>query len=133
MQQQLRPGKDYKMAKDDYHVIVYKILLYLYGVMQRKIVFSHDAFNKLIERSDIKEEYLANILRLMQSEGLIEGGAFKKAWGHEYIMISDLEDLQITADGIRYLKENSTMNKVMKSLKDTPGLASSLLSFLKPF
>ena len=121
------------MAKDDYHVIVYKILLYLYGVLQRKIVFSCDAFNKLIERSEIKEEYFTDVIRLMQNEGLIEGAVFEKAWGHDYILISNLEDLQITADGIRYLKENSTMNKVMKSLKDTPGLASSLFSFLKPF
>ena len=63
------------MAKDDYDVLVFKILTYLYGVMQRKAFFSKEGLNKLFPE-DIPEEYLLDIFRLMTASGLIEGLTF---------------------------------------------------------
>lgn len=40
------------MAKDDYDVIVYKILVYLYAFMKRKITFEEDVF-----QATVKKEY----------------------------------------------------------------------------
>ena len=121
------------MAKDDYEVIVYKILLYYYAVMKRKVTFTKETFSKTISKAEIPEEYLADIFRLMQSEGLIEGACFTGAWGGIHIMASDESDVSITAAGIRYLKENSRMNKVGEALSKTPGLVASLIEIVKPF
>ncbi len=50
------------MAKDDYDTIVYKILLYLYACLKRKIVFDRTTFFKAIDKDAICDEYLADIL-----------------------------------------------------------------------
>lgn len=121
------------MAKDDYDVIVYKILLYYYAIMKRKIVYSEESFQALLSKADIPDEYLADVLRMMQSEGLIEGAVIVKAWGHDYIISSDKMDISITADGIRYLKENATMKRIAGTLKEIPGLVSTLIGIVKPF
>ena len=63
------------MAKDDYDVLVFKILTYLSGVMQRKACFSKEGLNNLFPE-DIPEEYLLDIFRLMTASGLIEGLTF---------------------------------------------------------
>lgn len=121
------------MPKDDYDVIAYKTLLYLYAVLKRKIVFDKDAFENLISKADISNEYLIDILRMMQSENLIEGASFKKAWGNDWILINDITEIRITADGVRYIKENATMKKIGTALSEVPGLVSSLISIVKPF
>lgn len=36
------------MAKDDCYVIVYKMLLYFYAVLKRKVVFNELTFNKAV-------------------------------------------------------------------------------------
>ena len=120
------------MAKDDYDVIVYKILLYLYGVMKRIIIFQEASFNMTISRAKISEEYLADVLRMMQGEGLIDGAEIIKAWGNDYILTNDISEISITAAGIRYLKENSTMKKVGDALEKVPGALSNLIGIVKP-
>lgn len=121
------------MAKDDYDVIAYKILVYLYGVMKRKITFQEASFNMIVSRAEVSEEYLTDILRLMQDEGLIEGVTAVRAWGNDYILASDISEISITASGVRYLKENSTMKKVGSALEKTPGAISNLIGIVKPF
>lgn len=121
------------MAKDDYDVIVYKVLLYLYAVLKRKISFDRRAFDALIERQDIAEEYFVDILRMMTAEELIEGAVFVRTWSTDYILISPLSQITITAKGIRYLKDNSAMKKVMESLRQIPGMVSDLIGIVKPF
>lgn len=41
------------MAKDDYHVIVYKVLLYLYAVLKRKIVFDKISFDVVLSKMNV--------------------------------------------------------------------------------
>lgn len=121
------------MAKDDYDVIVYKVLLYYYAALKRKISFSEDTFAAAISKADIPDEYLVDILRMMQGEGLIEGVVTTKAWGGDYILVSEKSEIAVTAAGIRYLKENSAMKKIGEALKETPGIIASLISIVKPF
>lgn len=120
------------MARDDYDVIVYKILLYFYGVMKRKIAFQEASFNLILSRAEIPPEYLNDILRMMQSEGLIEGAKIIRAWGNDYVMANDISEISITAAGIRYLKENSTMKKIGEALGNIPGALANLISIVKP-
>lgn len=120
------------MAKDDYDVIVYKILIYLYGVLKRKISFQEASFNLIVSRAEISEEYLVDILRMMQNEGLIEGAAIIRVWGNDYVLTNDISEISITAAGIRYLEDNSTMKKIGGILGKVPGAMANLISIVKP-
>lgn len=41
------------MAKDDYNVIKFKVLVYIYGVLKRHYNFDDDEFNQLLDRNNI--------------------------------------------------------------------------------
>lgn len=58
------------MAKDDYDVVLFKILTYLYGCMKRKYSFDIHAFNAVISKQNVNDEYLSDILVMATDEGL---------------------------------------------------------------
>lgn len=115
------------MAKDDYEVLVFKILTYLYGVAKRKYFFNPVTFEAVICRKELSEEYLTLILKGMKDEGLVEGVTTVKSWGGNYILSSDISWMSITTAGMRYVKENSQMNKLIDVFKDTVGLFGDLV------
>ena len=119
------------MAKNDYDVIVFKILLYFYGCLKHEIKFEQATFEKTIGLNEISEEYFTQILRMMGNDNLIEGASFQKAWGGEYILISNLSDITITTDGIHYLKENSMMKKVKDNIVEGVDLVAKLVGIVK--
>lgn len=119
------------MSKDDYQVLVYKILLYYYGCLKRKITFDSETFHHSIGK-DIDENYLADIFNMMSEEGYLNGVAITKAWGNILILSCDLSDIKITAKGIEYLTENSSMAKVKEVLKSNGGIIGSLISIVLP-
>ena len=121
------------MAKDDYEVIAYRILVYLYACAKRKIIFKPETFQAAVSKNVESTEYLCFVLRTMQKEGLIDGVAFMKAWGGDYILVSDLRDADITADGIRYLKENSNMKKIGETLKESVDIIAKLAGIIPLF
>lgn len=114
------------MAKDDYDVIVFKILLYLYAVLKRKIVFDEKSFYHAI--GDVNKSYLVDILIYMQEESLILGLVTMKAWGNENILCSDLMNLKITVQGVHYLEENKKMNKIKEYLLSNIDVVASLIT-----
>lgn len=69
------------IAKDDYDVVVFKLLVYFYACLKRVTVFKQAEFDLITKKAGVDERYLLDILRMMQDEGLIEGLAFTKAWG----------------------------------------------------
>ena len=107
------------MAKDDYHVIVYQILSYLYKCLKKDIPINGK--NLSYEESkffDIPKTYWSFIMVNMYHAGWIEGITLTKAWGEEYPLISDLDNCRITPAGIEYLCDNSFMEKAKHFLKD---------------
>ena len=58
------------MAKDDYNVIVFKILIYLYAVLKRITVFDINELKMAV--GGINENYLNDLLEMMQKEGFID-------------------------------------------------------------
>lgn len=114
------------MAKDDYDVIVYRLLVYLYGCLKRKILFDSAEFRETVKKNVESEEYFADVVRMMQQEGLIEGAVIIKAWGGDVIITSDLQDIKITSAGIHYLKDNSQMHKVGTILRESADIISKL-------
>lgn len=118
------------MAKDDYFVVVFKILTYLYSCLKGRCAFDKRVFIKVVEEQEINDEYLMRILKMMESEGLIDGLCFAKAWGNTYILASDYEDMKITVKGIEYLTENSTMNKIKKLFEGSTSLIGELIQMI---
>ena len=121
------------MAKDDYDVIVYRVLVYLYGCMKREIMYEDATFQASVRKNVESDEYFADVLRMMQAEGLIEGLVFTKAWGGDVIMVSPFKDAKITPHGIRYLKDNAKMKLVGDALKESVDIIAKLASTLMLF
>ncbi len=106
------------MATDDMHVIVYKILAYLYrcmkdGVEPDRSRYSHVAFG-------IPESYWGTIMLELQESGLVRGLVATREFGGE-IMAAGC-DPTITMAGVEYLQENSVMQKVKRFLQDTKSI-----------
>lgn len=107
------------MAKDDYHIIVYQILSYLYNCLKKglKVNEKNLEWNNS-KYFDIPHEYWCYIITNMYNEELITGITLTKAWGQQYPLISDLQNCQITPRGIEYLTDNSFMMKAKNFFKD---------------
>lgn len=116
------------MAKNDYHLIVYKILLYYYACLKREAVFNEAVLIK--EIGDVEENYLEDVIRNLVIEGYVRGLYFAKAWETTYIRITDLEYGEITQKGIEFLKENSQMQKVKEFLLETASPIASLIKLV---
>ena len=116
------------MAKDDYDVLVFKILTYFYGVLKREIAYTDDSFKAAIKFNDISEEYLNDVIYMMQEDGYIKGMTYENAWGNNKICLNEFSDIKISSEGIGYLKNNSTMKKIKESLLEHPELITTLIS-----
>lgn len=118
------------MARDDYDVVVFKILLYYYALFKGTILFNEAEFKRAIKYDFFADGYLERVLKLMSEEYVINGVHVTKAWGNQYMMLNNLSDIEITAEGIRYLKENSQMENVKKYLLDHTEMISSLINIV---
>lgn len=104
------------MAKNDYHVIVYQILTYLYNCLKNdeKVVGT-----KISDKSDlysIHHRYWAYVMRNLYKEGLIDGIHYEPIDGGE--IIACLDEAEITPKGITYLLDNSFISKAQDLFKD---------------
>lgn len=100
------------MAKNDFNVIVYKVLLYYYGILKREYTFNIDVFYKTVDYKNLDTDYFNDVLKMMTDEGLIKGMKYTKVWQGVFIPITDYEDIHITLKGIEYINSNSSMQKV---------------------
>lgn len=109
------------MAKNDYFVITYRILTYLYECFKTGEKPDTDFFGA--EALKINNGYWVNVMESLYNEGCITGISVIKSANMQGIKIMDLK---ITQKGIEYLQENSAMAKARKFLKElrnvTPGL-----------
>ncbi|MDO4615696.1 MAG: YjcQ family protein [Lachnospiraceae bacterium] len=112
------------MAKDDYYVIVYKILAYLYV----KLKAWEDIDQYLImpggQFCKINERYWTYIMIHMLRGGYIEGISTTRTFGAECI-VNNLDCIQITPRGIDYLCNNSLFEKAKAFLKDVKEITPS--------
>lgn len=109
------------MSRDDYHVIVYQILSYLYTQLKAGAPIDGKMLEHDSKYLDINERYWTYVIENLILQGLITGPKITKAWGEEKI-VSCLEDAQITPAGIEYLCENSFLSKAKQFLKDTKAI-----------
>ena len=105
------------MAKDDYFVIVYKILAYLYVKLKEGDPVDPQCLMHDGPLFKINDDYWAYIIETLLNRGYIRNVTITNAWGQKQI-ISNLGSAQITPEGIEYLCENSTLKKALKYLKE---------------
>lgn len=102
------------MAQDDMHVVMYKILAYLYkcmkeGVKPERGMYSADAVG-------INEAYWQSIMVELSRRQLVKGFDIMSTSGDDYVTI---RNPRITMDGVEFLMENSMMRKAFEFLRDT--------------
>ena len=105
------------MAKDDYHVIVYQILAYLYTQLKAGAEVDPNLLMPDGKYLNINERYWTFIMVNLLNDGLISGITVTKVFGKEKL-IQNLEDIMITPRGIEYLTDNAFLNKAKEFLKD---------------
>ena len=99
------------MSKDDFEVVAYKVLSYLYACLKADVAPSEA---KALEVSRVGRVYFYAVLSSLQSKGLIEPiGEFRDMNGDVVAMAGTLS---ITMDGAAYLKENGAMRRAEKFL-----------------
>lgn len=101
------------MAKDDYFVIVYRILNYLYECFKAGERPDMEMFGPVALR--INNGYWVNVMESLYNEGYITGVSVIKSIGGSSGI--KLLDLKITQKGIEYLQDNSKMTKAKDFLR----------------
>lgn len=102
------------MAQDDMHVVMYKILAYLYrcmkdGAKPDRGMYSADA-------TGINEAYWQCIMAELARRGLVKGIEVISTSGDDYVTI---RNPRITMEGVEFLMENSMMRRAFEFLRDT--------------
>lgn len=111
------------MAQNDMHVIMYKILAYLYDCMKRgerpeSACYAHDS-----DMLGIPYAYWAQVMREMSDHCYVRGFSFIKA--ADNIRVKAV-DPAVTIEGVEFLSENSAMQRALDYLKE----AKSALPFI---
>lgn len=105
------------MAKDDFHVIAYRILEYLYQCLKK----GQDPDTNLISSKsyEINDRYFNAIIKQLYDNGYIDGVAGFNVIGCNYTQMKITSNICITLLGIEYLTDNSFIEKAKRFLKET--------------
>lgn len=112
------------MAKDDFHVIVYQILSYLYQCLKSGMdidtkMLSADSPYFTVHGKPLSDRYWCYILWQMQSMGLIDGIMFSGRINNlPFERPLRWNNCMITPAGIEYLTDNSFIQKAKDFLQD---------------
>jgi hypothetical protein len=104
------------MAKDDYFVIVYRFLKYLYDCLKKSKKPSCDVLNGSFFCVD--DDYWEYIVKHLTEDGYIEGAVFVPISGVVGLKLSKTDRIEITPKGILFLDDNSVFNKIKGVVKD---------------
>lgn len=111
------------MAKDDLHVLVFKVLTYLYERMKEGRAVERERFKveNCFFGDGLCQGYLDDVCLMLEREGYTVGFKSVKTWGGGERIVS--WDAKITFEGFAFMKENSMMKKVYDHLKEARGWA----------
>jgi len=101
------------MAKDDYYVIVGKILTYLYCKLKGKTDKGVEYLSPNTEDFPISLDYWEFVLKSMYERDLIDGLYMLTTPNGDIINIAVTERIHITVEGIDFLQDNSKIKKVL--------------------
>lgn len=115
------------MSKDDYFVLAYKLLRYLYRCLKEGTPASLDIIAPNTENFPVPQQYFTYLVSHLLADGYIEGVVEMKAIGAP-VQFKETTGLAITPKGIAYLEENSTMNRVQEFLGPAGEIANMVIS-----
>ena len=110
------------MARDDYFVFVYKILIYLYDCLKCGKEIDFEYLQPLTKDFPIEKVYFNYIIENVYKSGYIEGVMLVPIPGLAQSGIKYTKSIRITPKGIEYLLDNSMMSRAkdfLKSIKET--------------
>jgi len=108
------------VSRDDYFVIVYKLLKYLYECLKKS---KYPDINVLdADFFSIDTPYWEYIISNLRNDGYITGVALVDILGRREPCVKILPNMAITPKGILYLEENSVFQKVKEAVKDIAGI-----------
>ena len=114
------------MAKDDYFVLAYRLLAYLYACLKAGETPDQDYLRPGTGPFPVGEAYWNYLLLHLYEDGYLEGVRPVSFAGQPGKGVKLLPDLGITPKGIQFLAENSMMAKARSFLKElkevVPGL-----------
>lgn len=115
------------LKKDDYDVVVYKILKYLYAQFKkgRKLI----EMSEIIKNIDVRIEqgYFDNIIETAYKQELIEGCFEEHYFIDEDEPTVEMTAAKITPTGIRFIETNPIIKEVEKFL----GITTSIVGAVK--
>ncbi len=101
------------MAKDDMHVIIYKLLSYLYECMKKDNEVDVELLNnKTFLEVEIPFSYWYKILLELKRIGYIKGVSLSNG------KIVAMNKIEITFAGVEYLKSDDFIRKVEKEINE---------------
>lgn len=109
------------MAKDDYYVVVYQILSYLYSQLKKGEPVIGARISDKSDLFSINRKYWTYIIVNMYGQGFIDGLSIVPLDGGDYV-IGALDDCYITPKGIDYLTDNSFLKKATSFLKSVKAI-----------
>lgn len=115
------------MAKNDYHVLVYQILAYLYQCLKKSNKPEKELLLNDSPLLNIDKEYWLYIINNLYDEEYITGLTLVNVDGLDYKLPVMLEKSRITPKGIEYLNNNSAMAQVKKVFNVTKDLLPLIL------
>ena len=115
------------MAKDDYFVLVNRLLRYLYTCLKQGRAADWNLIAPNSKDFPINEAYFAYVLSHLLADGYIEGITEVKRIGAP-AQFKETSGLKITPKGIEYLEENTTMKRVTEFLGPAGEIAGTLIS-----
>ena len=92
------------MSKDDYFVLAYKLLRYLYRCLKEGTPASWDIIAPNTENFPVSQQYFTYLISHLLADGYIEGIVEMKAIGAP-VQFKETTGLAITPKGIAYLEE----------------------------
>lgn len=108
------------MAKNDYFVMAYKLLQYLYECLKSEKKPDTEKIKFNTKHFPVGEDYFNYLIETLAEDGYIRNVAVFRADNSVIVHLD--EDIQITPKGIEYIRENSLMNKIAAGIKDFGGL-----------
>lgn len=115
------------MSANDYHVIVYQILLYLYDCLKKGIDPKNEDLDTYRQLHNINIRYWSRILLDLERKGYIEYLNILPLANVEWPIAQIKGATTITGDGVEYLVDNSLMQKVKNlGMSAIQGMISTL-------
>lgn len=105
------------VSKDDMHVVMYKIMAYLYSCMKSGEIPNPDFYRCDGSVLHIPYQYWASIIDQLVDHGYVKGFVVIPMFGGELVI--DEDNPRITMEGVEFLNSNSMMKKALSFLKET--------------